>query len=168
MQRLILATDFAKSKNPLSRRSCVLSLAAAAAAVLVLKSARAQGDVWREYRPADLGFRIAMPGAPKLETEEDEFKDTWIKSIDAQIDYEQTTFGVNWTKWKDNQSIEFMATALREGMRAAGMPVTRETPLVMNGFSAREFIRQSDSLNYIHREVVMGKETIKGGCPALC
>ena len=143
MQTLVLATNWAKSRKPLSRRSFMLSLAAAAPAVLVWKSAGAQGDVWREYRRADLGFRIEMPGEPKLETKEDEYKDTWIKSIDAEIDYEQTTFGVSWTEWKDIQSIEEVSAAFREGMQLAGMPVTREAPLVMNGFPAREFIRQS-------------------------
>jgi hypothetical protein len=46
----------------LSRRSFVLSPAAAAAGLLRPTSARAQGDVWREYRPADQPFRIEMPG----------------------------------------------------------------------------------------------------------
>ena len=160
MHTLVLASNWAKSSKPLSRRSIVLSLAATAPAVLMWKSAHAQGDVWREFRRVDLGFRIEMPGEPKFETKEDEYKDIWIRSIDAEIDYEQTTFGVSWTEWKDVQSIEKVSAAFRAGMQLAGMPVTHEMSLVMNGFPARELIRQSDTLNYIHREVIMGKQTI--------
>jgi hypothetical protein len=79
----------------------------------------------------------------------------------ARVDHEQTTFGVTWTQWKHDQSIELMSSAFREGMRRADMAVTREAPLMVNGFPAWEFIRHSDGLNYIIRQVVMAKETIQ-------
>ena len=147
----------------MSRRSLIFSFAAAAPAVLLLTSARAQGDVWREYRPADLPFRIEFPGAPKVETEENEYKDEdWIKSVDAQLDYgKQVLLGVSWMQYRHDRSIEFETRAWRKGMEVIGGPVTREEPLVMSGFPAREFISQSDNaINSIERKVVMAKETI--------
>src|SRR5262249_27126164 len=142
-------------------RSLIFSLAIAAPAIVVLTSARAQDDVWREYRPADLPFRIEFPSKPEIEAAEPEYKDDdWINSFDAKLDYEQTLFGIYWIQYKHNPSIEFEFGAVRKAMKMMGTPVTREEPLVMNGFPAREFICQSDSVNSITRHVVMGKETI--------
>jgi hypothetical protein len=157
-----LATQFASHARLVSRRSLIFSFAAAAPAVLMLTSARAQGDVWREYRPADLPFRIEFPGAPEVETKENEYKDDyWIKSVDAQLDYAEVLLGVYWMQYRHDRSIELETRAWRKGMEMVGTPVTREEPLVMSGFPAREFISQSDNAaNSIARKVVMAKETI--------
>ena len=48
----------------------------------------------------------------------------------------------------------------REGMVAGGMPVTREEPRTVSGVPARDFIRESDDLNYIYRMVVVGNRMI--------
>jgi len=156
----VLVTEVTSTRPSLSRRTFALSLAVAAPVVLGLASS-ALGDVWQEYRPSNLPFRVEMPGEPQLETEEDELKETWINSVVARVDYEQTTFGVTWTEWKHDKSIELMSSAFREGMRRANMAVTRETSLIVNGFPVREFIRDADGLNYIIRQIVMAKETIQ-------
>jgi hypothetical protein len=162
MQALVLAADFAKRKKHLSRRNFVLSLAAGAPAVLRPKPARAQGDVWREYRPADLPSRIEMPGEPKLETEKNDHKDDdLIKSVDAEVDYEQANFGAHWTEWKTDKSIDLVSSSFREGMQRAGMGSTSEAPLTVSGFAAREFIRRSNDFNYICRFIGMEKGTLQ-------
>ena len=128
------------------------------------KSARARGDVWREYRPAGLHFRIEMPGKPVVETWHNEDEDEgWITAVDADLNYEEITFGVSWTQWKKNQSVAILSNRLRKGMRRAGWPATGERRFTIDGFPAGEAIRRSDgldSLNYIERNVVMGKETL--------
>jgi hypothetical protein len=145
------------------RRSLIRSFAVAAPAVLMLTSARAQGDIWRQYRPADLPFRIEFPGEPKVEAEESQYKDDdWIKSVDTSLNYEHALLSVYWKQYKNNRSVEFEFGRLRKGLEmvAGGAPVSREEPLVMNGFPARKFICQSDRLNSVNWLVVMGKETI--------
>ena len=156
------AARSAKRKTDLSRRSLMLFLAAAASApaVLVLKTARAQGDIWREYRRDDLGFRIEMPGEPKVEVKEDDIKDIWIRSVDVQVEHEQMLLGVHYTEYKNVVSAEEQFSVLREGLRLGTIPATREIPLVVNGFPAREFIGDSEGLNFIHRLVVVDNLTI--------
>ena len=62
------ALELANVKTALSRRRLMLLLAASASAsaVLVTKMVRAQGDIWREYRRDDWGFRMEMPGEPQV------------------------------------------------------------------------------------------------------
>jgi hypothetical protein len=161
MKPLVLATGAVDGKRLLSRRGLALSLTAAAAAVLVPRPARAQSDVWREYHPAGLPFRIEMPGEPKVETDED--KDVGMKSVDAQLEYEQITFSIGWLERKNqsmDQSIAFI-TGWRNIMQRAGMGATGEKSLFINGFPMREFSRQADDFNYIFRVVVMGPEKIQ-------
>jgi len=143
-----------------SRRGFVLSLAAAAPAVL-LKTAGAQGDVWREYRPADLPFRIAMPGEPQVETEQNEYKDEdWIRNVDANVPYEKAIFGTSWQESRTNKSLDRLSSLFREGMQRTGMAVTREMSLTVAGFPAREFVSESQPLGYIHRLIVIGKDQL--------
>jgi hypothetical protein len=165
MPTLSAATQLTNDSMLMSRRSLMRSFAVAAPAVLMLTSTRAQGDVLREYRPADQSFRIEFPGEPKVEAEAEEFRykhEDWIKSIEASLNYEDALLSVDWKQYKNNRSVEFEFGRVRMGLEmvAGGTPVSREEPLVMNGFPARNFICQSDRLNSINRLVVMGKETI--------
>jgi len=45
------------------------AFAATALALVTLVPATARAQSWEEYRPAGIGFRIEMPGKPKLETQ---------------------------------------------------------------------------------------------------
>jgi hypothetical protein len=159
MRMLMPAAFAANSKKKLSRRSFIASVVAAAPALLLASSAvRAQGDVWREYRRDDLGFRIEMPGEPKVD--DSELKDIELRSVEVEVDYEDMTFGVQWNEWKRPLPAEEFFKMWREGMRLAGMPVTSERPLEINGFVAREFVRESPDINYIRREFIGGNLTI--------
>src|SRR3954470_22273081 len=99
MRMLMPAAFAANSKKELSRRNFMASVVAAAPAVLLASSALyAQGDIWRDYRRDDLGFRIDMPGEPRLNNEE--HKDIGLRTMDAEVEYENMTFGVQWNEWK--------------------------------------------------------------------
>jgi hypothetical protein len=130
----------------------LLGVAASATAGLGLQSARAQEGVWQEYRRDDLGFRIELPGMPKVEVEEGD--DITVRSTDVALDHDRMILGAHCMEYK---KAEDARTELGRGnaMRATGMSTTGESALVMNGFPARQFIRESDGGNYIRRVVVM-------------
>jgi hypothetical protein len=142
-----------------SRRSLMSLLAGAAAstsAVLMSSEVRAQAGTWREYRNDELGFRVEFPVEPKIELEEAERGDVWIRSADAHVDVDQMTLGASSTEFRSAISAEDDDKLHRAGMNAGGMPVTREEAQIVSGVAARDFIRESDDLNYIHRRVVVG------------
>ena len=101
-----------------------------------------------------------MPGEPKVEDKVDEFKDIWLRTVEAEVEYEDMTFDVQWNEWKQPLPAEEGFNTWREGMRLGGMPVTSERTFLMNGFPAREFTREADDINYVRREVVAGNLTI--------
>jgi hypothetical protein len=156
MKTPIDAAEGVNGGRRLSRRSFLCGVAAATPVVLTVRPSRAQDTVWREYRRPDLGFRIEMPGDPKIETEEDD----QMRSIDARVDYGSIILGVAWQDFKSSQSDATLSARFREGMRLAGMPVTSETSLLTNGFPTHKFIRESDGLNYVQVYVVIGNQTI--------
>jgi len=141
-----------------SRRR-VIPLLAAAASVSPVFMARAQ-DVWREYRRDDLGFRVEMPGEPDVDETEDEAKDIVLRSLDAQVDYEKIIFGVHHTEYKNAVSADEEFALLRKGMATGGFAVTREAALTIDGVSGREFVSDSDTINIVHRLMVMDRFTI--------
>jgi hypothetical protein len=134
--------------------------AACAAASVGLDAARAQGDVWREYRRDDLGFRVEMPGAPKVTVEEDAADGVRTKSIVADVEHEQMTLSVQYQEWRDFMSPDRQYRDFGLGMQLGGMPVTSDASLLINGLPAREYVRESDDINFIHRMVAVDKLTI--------
>jgi hypothetical protein len=149
----------------LSRRS-VLSVLLGAAATLTSLAARstaAQAEAaaaWREYRNDEMGFRVELPGEFKANQETGEAKDPWVKSIGADIEFDGMTMGVNGTQFRGSPTAEELYKVQREGMLASGMQATREEQRTVSGATAREFIREADDINYIHRMVIVGNRTI--------
>jgi hypothetical protein len=45
-------------------------------------------------------------------------------------------------------------------MQTSGMQATHEEQRMVSGVAAREFIREADDINYIHRMVIVGNRTI--------
>ena len=148
-----------------SRRR-VLSAVAGAATSLTLFSAlsrAAQAEAaaaWREYRNDEMGFRVEMPGEFMTGQEVGEAKDPWVKAIGAEIEFDGMTMGVHGTEFRGSPKAEELYKLQREGMQASGMQATREDPRTVSGVAAREFIREADDLNYIHRMVLVGNRTI--------
>ena len=151
------------TKPSVSRRSLMSGLAAATASVGLsagLISATAQAPAWREYRNNEMGFRVEMPGTPKVEEQNGEPSDPFIKTVDAQVEFNDMLLGVHCSDNRAAFSTEEQYKLQREGMVAGGMPVTREEARTVSGNPARDFIRESDDLNYIYRVVNVGKRTI--------
>ena len=148
-----------------SRRRVMSALAGAATTLtsLAVHSTTAQAEAaaaWREYRNAEMGFRVEMPGTPKVEEQDGDPSDPFTKSIDAQVELNDMLLGVHCTENRAAASAEDQYKLQREGMAAGGMAVTREEARTVSGNPARDFIRESDDLNYIYRVVNVGKRTI--------
>jgi hypothetical protein len=151
-----------------SRRRLMLALVGAATTLTSLSalsalSSAAQAEAapaWREYRNNEMGFRVEMPGTPKVEEQNGDPSDPFTKSIDAQVDLNDMLLGVHCAENRAAASAEDQYKLQREGMVAGGMPVTREEARTVSGTPARDFIRESDDINYIYRVVNVGKRTI--------
>ena len=148
-----------------SRRRVMSALAGAATTLTSLSalSRAAQAEAapaWREYRNNEMGFRVEMPGAPKVEEQNGDPGDPFIKTIDAQVELNDMLLGVHCSENRAAASAEEQYKLQREGMVAGGMPVTREEARTVSGTPARDFIRESDDINYIYRVVNVGKRTI--------
>jgi hypothetical protein len=148
-----------------SRRRFTVALAGAATALTSLSalSRAAQAEAaaaWREYRNDEMGFRVEMPGTPKVEEQNGDPSDPFIKSIDAQVELNDMLLGVHCTENRAASSADDQYKLQREGMAAGGMAVTREEARTVSGNPARDFIRESGDLNYIYRVVNVGKRTI--------
>src|SRR5882724_11162864 len=89
----------------LSRR-IFLAAGACASSVLGPKVVWAQGAVWQEFRRDDVGFRIEMPGMPRLRVQKGEPAENWIASTDAQVRFGNEFFDVSWTEFKSIASVE--------------------------------------------------------------
>src|SRR5690349_11639431 len=147
-----------------SRRTLMSVLAAAAStsAVLVAATSSARADEWQEYLRDDLGFRIEMPGEPEVDVKEDGLDDRIVRLIDAQVydDEDDNLFGVHCSEYRDPVSAEQEYRLFREGMRLGGLAVTRESALMIGNIVAREFTRESESINFVHRLLVADRRTI--------
>ena len=148
-----------------SRRRVMSALAGAATTLtsLAVHSTAAQAEAaaaWREYRNAEMGFRVEMPGTPKVEEQSGDPSDPFIRSVEAQVELNDMILGVHCTENRGATSADEQYKQQREAMVAGGMPVTREEPRTVSGNPAREFIRESGDLNYIYRVVNVGKRTI--------
>jgi hypothetical protein len=105
----------------LSRRVRLPLVAVVGLSPTVVTRARAQGDIWQTYRREDLGFEIEMPGKPTIEAEESQDKDDPVlRSVDAQVTFEDTLFGAHYLEYRQPTSIQEEAAAPRVGARAMG------------------------------------------------
>jgi hypothetical protein len=159
-----MSSRFGNGEVVWSRRRLMSVLAATAAtsAVVVATTSPARADDWQEYLRDDLGFRIEMPGEPEVDVKEDGVDARIVRLIDAQVDDDDDDglFGVHCTEYRDLVSAEQEYQLFREGMRLGGLAVTRESALMINGVPAREFIRESDGINFVHRLLVVDRRTI--------
>jgi hypothetical protein len=155
-------------RRSLSRRSLISILAGATTTLTSIfalsRAAQAEAAAtWREYRNDEMGFRVEMPGEFKIDQEAGEAKDPWVKAIGAEVEFDGMTMGVHGTEFKGSPTAEDLYKVQREGMQASGMQASREEQRTVSGVAAREFIREADDINYIHRMVLVGKRTIAVG-----
>src|SRR5438552_3715474 len=145
----VAAPALAATMN-LSRRAFLVA-GACASSVLGLKVARAQGGIWQEYRRDDVGFRIEMPGEPRIRLEKGDPQDTWTTSTNAQVRYQHEIFDVSWTEFKGIASVEEEYTRFREMMARAGYQIEDDIQLTLNEVPAREFIIETGNINFVRR-----------------
>jgi hypothetical protein len=151
------AVDWGERQVPLPARAGTMNLSrrsllvACASPVLWPKAARAQGSIWREYRRDDVGFRIEMPGEPKIRVQRGNPDDNWITSNDVQARYQNSFFDVSWTEFKHIVSVEDEYTRFRNMMTGAGYQIDEDIPLILNDVPAREFIIETGNINFVRR-----------------
>jgi len=160
--------DVVFEKIRISRRRALPSLAGGATVLtsFALRPTAAQAEAaaaWREYRNDEMGFRVEMPGEFKIDQEVGEAGDPWVKAIGAEIEFNGMTMGVHGTEFRGSLKADELYKVQREGMQASGMQATREEERTVSGVAAREFIREVDDINYIHRMVPVGNRTIAVG-----
>jgi len=148
-QPRVAAPALAPTMN-LSRRGFLVA-GACAWFILGPKAARAQGGNWQEYRRDDVGFRIEMPGEPRIRVERGDPGDNWTTSTDAQVRYQNEIFDVSWTEFKTIASVEDEYTRFRNMMTGAGYQFDQDIPLTIYGVPAREFIIETGDINFIRR-----------------
>jgi len=148
-QRPILPPSPTATMN-LSRRNFLVA-GACASSVLGPKVALAQGGVWQEYRRDDVGFRIEMPGAPKIRARKGRPQDNWTTSTGAQVRYQDEIFDVSCTEFNDIVSVEDEYTRFRNMMTGAGYQIEEDIPLTLNEVPAREFIIETGNINFVRR-----------------
>jgi len=134
----------------LSRRNFLVA-GACASSVLGPKVARAQGGVWQEYRRDDVGFRIEMPGAPRIRVQRGRPDNNWITSSGALVRYQHEIFDVTWAEFKDTVAVEDEYTRFRDMMAGAGYQIEEDIPLTLDDVPAREFVIETGAINFVRR-----------------
>jgi hypothetical protein len=137
-----------------SRRSFLLA-GACASSGLGSTVARAQGDIWQEYRRDDAGFRIEMPGAPRVRVQRGRPDNNWTTSNGALVRYQNEIFDVTWTEFKDTVAVEDEYTRFRDMMAGAGYQIEEDIALTLNDVPAREFIIETGNINFVRRILVV-------------
>ena len=134
----------------LSRRSFLLA-GACASAGLGPKVAHAQDGIWQEYRRDDAGFRIELPGAPRIRVQRGRPEHNWITSSGAQVRYQNEIFDVTWAEFKDTVAVEDEYTRFRDMMAGAGYQIEEDIPLTLDDVPAREFVIETGAINFVRR-----------------
>jgi hypothetical protein len=138
----------------LSRRRFLVG-GAGALSGLVPKLAQAQAGLWQEFRRDDVGFRIEMPGAPRIRVQRGRPEENWTTSTGAQVRYEHEIFDVSWTEFKDTVLVEDEYARFRDMMGRAGYQIEEDIPLTLNDVPAREFIIETGNINFVRRILVV-------------
>src|SRR5256885_12738273 len=87
------------------------------------KLAHAQDSIWQEYRRDDVGFRIEMPGAPRIRVQRGRPDNNWITSTGALVRYQNEIFDVVSTEFKEIDAVEDEYTRFRDIMAGAGYQI---------------------------------------------
>jgi hypothetical protein len=146
----------------MSRRAFLPLIAGVALSpvVLVPQSARAQGLAWQVYRPEGLGFEAEMPGEPKIKVEKGDRDDLIVRTVDAEVDVDQISFGANFQEYR--KLISMREELMGQQLFARGLEgrIVRDVAFTMNGFDAREYAIESPGLNAIVRVVLVKNRRI--------
>src|SRR5215475_9238857 len=137
-----------------SRRNFLLT-GACASSGLAPKLACAQGNIWQEYRRDDVGFRIEMPGAPRIRVQRARPENNWITASGALVRYQNEIFDLTWTEFKDAVEVEDEYTRFRDMMAGAGYQIEEDIALTLDDVPAREFVIETGAINFVRRILVV-------------
>src|SRR5262245_6278194 len=134
----------------LSRRGFLMA-GACASSGLGPKVARAQAVIWKEFRRDDVGFRIEIPGAPRMRVQKGRPEENWTTSSGAQVRHQHEIFDVSWTEFKDIAVVDDEYTRFRDMMARAGYQIEEDIALTLNDVPAREFVIETGNINFVRR-----------------
>ncbi|HVR58377.1 MAG TPA: hypothetical protein VMT72_16305 [Pseudolabrys sp.] len=132
-----------------SRRFLIASACASSGFEPVL--AWAQGTIWQEYRRDDAGFRIEMPGAPRIRVQRGRPDNNWITTTGALVRFQNEIFDVTSTEFKEIVAVEDEYTRFRDMMAGAGYQIEEDIPLTVDDVPAREFVIETGAINFVRR-----------------
>jgi hypothetical protein len=119
-------------------------------------TARAQS--WEEYRPAGIGFRIEMPGKPKLETQKTKVGNTAYRAIAT---YRDTAFlaiyGDKYEKKADDREalLETVVKSFTEGKK-----VLSSKKEMIGGYPARRVVLEDDDKDKFEARIVIADDRL--------
>jgi hypothetical protein len=130
-------------------------------ALMLCLPATGQAQSWTEFRPKDAGFRIEMPGEPKVDTKKEKGK-LGLTSAVASVG-KNKAFVVNFRDKDDDLKIDLdtMLDAVVQG-QADGKKVISVKKEKLGGYPARRVrLKDSDDDEYEARVVIADKRLIQ-------
>jgi hypothetical protein len=115
----------------------------------------AQDSIWQEFRRDDVGFRIEMPGVPRIRVQRGRPDANWITSSGALVRYQHEIFDVTWAEFKDAVAVEDEYKRFREMMAGAGYQIEEDIALTLDDVPAREFVIETGAINFVRRILVV-------------
>ncbi|HVV62131.1 MAG TPA: hypothetical protein VHD14_10295 [Pseudolabrys sp.] len=133
--------------------------AALALAGMLLMPALAKAQSWEEYRPKGIGFRIEMPGKPKIETAKTNSGTVTHRAL-ATVD--KTVFMVNYADKNDiTTNPDLVLDAVIKG-QAEDKKVLGEKKDMIGGLSARRIkLEDADKDQYEIRVVIIKNRLVQ-------
>jgi hypothetical protein len=113
----------------------------------------AHAQTWDEYRPAGIGFRIEMPGKPKLETQKTKAGNTAYQAI---VGFRDMTFlAIYGTKdEKSPLDTNTLLDAVVKGMTEGKTVLSSKTDMI-GGYPARRILIEDADKDKIEARIVL-------------
>jgi hypothetical protein len=134
------------------------AFAAIALALMTLVPATARAQSWEEYRPAGIGFRIEMPGKPKLETQKTKAGNTGYHAVATYRDMAfLTIYGDKYEKKSDDREalLETVVESFTEGKNV--LSSKRE---MIGGYPARRIVLEDDEKDKFEARIVIADDRL--------
>ena len=117
---------------------------------------------WQEYRRDDFGFRVEMPGEPKVYLDPDPAP--FVKQTLVELPFDKVSFSVTikehdrtLTLAQENELLDRFGSIIQRALGGKGF-----TRFTMNGYPGREDVdEQKDDFRAVYRNVVVGKRVIQ-------
>jgi len=134
------------------------ALAAIALALVTAVPATAGAQSWEEYRPAGIGFRIEMPGKPKLETQKTKAGNMAYHAVARYRDMAfLAVYGDKYRKKPDDR--EAVLDAVVEGL-TEGKKVLSSKKEMIGGYPARRVVLEDDDKDKFEARVVIADDRL--------